>query len=91
LVEVVGNSTKSDGSDSEKTCKDLGGRATLGGAGLTRSLQRLDQVTSVIVGVVGGTRRELFFTLGRLLIETLTDFKNFICVLLVAVILLVRV
>jgi hypothetical protein len=92
LVEVVGNSSKSNGSGSKKTSKDLGGMARARTAGgLTRSLQRLDQGTSVTVGVVRGSRGELFLTLGRLLVETLTNFKDLIFILLVTVVLLVSV
>jgi len=91
FVEVVGNSGKSNRACSEKTSKDLGGGARVGALGLTRCLQRLDQVTSISVGVVGGSRGELLFALGRLFVETLTNFKDFILILVVAVVLFVGI
>jgi len=92
LVEVVGHSSKSNSGGSEKTGKDLGGMARARTAGgLTRSLQRLDQGTSVSVGVVSSSRGELLLTLGRLLVETLTNLKDLIFILLVTVVLFVRV
>jgi len=91
-MQVVGNSTKSKSCNSKKTSKHLRGRdRALGRPHLTRCLQTLDEGTSISVGVVGNAISQAGLTLARVFVETFTDLKDFILILLITIVLIVGI